>query len=223
MKLQLSSQWINARSEKGGALIYILIAIALMAALTGTFLKSDGQSSSTQNAFKIATELNSQARVIRSAIQDCILRYPQGDDVIAEANYNDPYPLDPDSADAQYSTYQVANKNVSELRCPGAAYEKLFGGTLSGFLPPAPGLMEDWTYFNGQATIDGVVHDGVYFQTRSDKSDPFVGEAMSKMDGLFSQCEVDYTIGDGSNGCENGFKCLRVWIIRGPNTTQTCN
>ena len=67
-------------SEKGGALIYILIAIALLAALTTTFIQPGGQSSRTQNAFKLASELTSQSRVIRSGIQDCILRYPQGDD-----------------------------------------------------------------------------------------------------------------------------------------------
>lgn len=212
----------NARPQRGGALIYVLIAIALLAALTGTFMSSGGQGARTQNAFKLATEMNSQARVVRSAIQDCILRYPAGDDAIAEANYNDPYPINPDSSDAVYAAYDVANRNVSELRCPGANYEKLFGGMMSGFLPPPPNLLEDWAYFNGQETILGKVHDGVYFQTQSNKSDPFIGEAMTKMDGLFSECEVDYTIGDGSNGCASGYQCLRVWIIRGTNTTPAC-
>ena len=212
----------NARSQRGGALIYILIAIALLAALTGTFMNSGGQGARKQNAFKLATEMNSQARVIRSAIQDCILRYPHGDDAIAETNYNDPYPLNPDSADAAYAAYDVTGRAVSELRCPGASYEKLFGGALSGFLPPPPNLLENWTYFNGQATILGNVHDGVYFQTQSAKSDPFIGEAMAKMDGLFSACEVDYTVGDNTNGCATGSQCLRVWVIRGANTTPAC-
>jgi hypothetical protein len=222
MKFNFTPCKLSARAQKGGALIYILIAVALLAALTGTFMNSGGQGARTQNAFKLATELNSQARVIRSAIQDCILRYPQGNDAISETGYNDPYPLNPDSTDTEYSAYAVANKNVDELRCPGANFEKLFGGTLASFLPPPPNLMEPWTYFNGQATIEGRVHDGVYFQTRSDKSDPFIGESMSKMDGLFSSCEVDYTVGDDTNGCEDGFQCLRVWVIRGTNTNQPC-
>ena len=100
----------KASSQKGGALLYILIAIALLAALTTTFIQPSGQSSRTQNTFKLATQLNSQARVIRSAIQDCILRYPEGDNAIAEANYIDPYPLNPASADPAYAAFDAIGK-----------------------------------------------------------------------------------------------------------------
>jgi len=205
---------LKASSQRGGALIYILIAIALLAALTGTFLNSGGQSTRTQSAFKLATELNSQSRVIRSGIQDCILRYPQGDDAITETGYIDPYPLNPDSNDSEYSSYKVADRYASEIRCPGAAYIKVFGESLSGFLPPQPGLLEPWVYFNGSETIEGQAFNGVFFQIESDKSDPFIGESMAKADTLYSACEVDYQIGDGTNGCSNGAQCLRFWIIR---------
>ncbi len=206
----------GASSEKGGALIYILIAIALLAALTTTFIQPGGQSSRTQNAFKLSSELNSQSRVIRSGIQDCILRYPGGDDAITETGYIDPYPLNPDSTDTQYSAHVTTNKNVSNVRCPGAAYEMIFGGSgaFTTFLPPAPSLMEDWQYFNGSATLYGMAFNGVFYEIKSDKSDPFIAESMQKIDGLLSSCEVDYTVGDGSNGCENGHQCLRFWIIR---------
>lgn len=219
----LSTSRKSASPQRGGALLYILMAIGLLAALTATFVNSDGQGARTQNAFKLATELNSQARVIRSGVQDCILRYPHGDDAIAEANYNDPYPLNPDSEDAQYTAHKVANRNVDEIRCPGAGYGRVFGEVLSGFLPPAPDLMEAWTYFNGEETVHGETLDGVFFQIRSNKSDPFIGEAMQKMDGLFSACELDYTIGDNTNGCADGYKCLRIWVIRGANTTLSCS
>lgn len=219
----LSTSCLCASSQRGGALLYILIAIGLLAALTATFVNSGGQGARTQNAFKLATELNSQARVIRSGIQDCILRYPQGDDAIAEAGYNDPYPLNPDSEDAQYTSYKVVDRNVEDIRCPGAGYGKLFGEVLAGFLPPAPDLMDVWTYFNGEETVSGETLDGVFFQIQSNKSDPFIGEAMQKMDGLFSACELDYTVGDDTNGCADGYKCLRVWVIRGANTTLTCS
>lgn len=211
---------VKAPSQRGGALIYILIAIALLAALTGTFMQSGGQSSRTQNAFKLASELTSQSRVIRSGIQDCILRYPEGDTAIAETGYVDPYPLNPDSSDPAYAAYDVTNKKVSEVRCPGAAYEKIFGGSglFTSYLPPAPTLLDDWTYFNGNATggsqIFGMDFNGVFYQIQSDKSDPFIAESMTKVDGLMSSCEVDYTIGDDTNGCEDGYQCLRFWIIR---------
>lgn len=212
---------IGASSQRGGALIYILIAIALLAALTGTFLNSGGQGTRTQNTFKLATELNSQSRVIRSGIQDCILRYPEGDDAIAEAGYIDPYPLRPSSTDPAYeddtnTAYTVANNNVSEIRCPGADYTKVFGESLSGFLPPTPSLMDPWVYHNiTTASYSGIPMEGVFFEIRSNKSDPFIAEAMAKVDTLYSACEVDYQAsGDGANGCVDGYQCLRFWIIR---------
>jgi hypothetical protein len=56
--------------------------------------------------------------------------------------------------------------------------------------------------------------NGVFYEIKSDKSDPFIAEAMQKVDGLLSACEVDYTVGDGTNGCESDHQCLRFWIIR---------
>jgi len=208
----------NAVSQRGAALMYILIAIALLAALTSTFLQSGGQSSRTQNTFKLGAELNSQARVIRSAIQDCILRFSTGDNAITETGYISPYPLNPDSSDTQYGAYDVTNKNIEELRCPGANYVRLFGGggQFTGFLPQKPDIMDPWTYFNGSATINGTAFDGVFYQIQSNKSDPFIGEAMAKIDGLVSACEVDYTDARAAqtDGCEDGYQCLRFWIIR---------
>jgi hypothetical protein len=81
--------------------------------------------------------------------------------------------------------------------------------------------MEPWTYFNGEAEIEGLDMDGVYYQITSTKSDPFIGEAMSKIDNNMAACEVDYIVGDDNNSCEGGLQCLRFWIIRGPNTDAT--
>lgn len=229
MNFHPKSQFAKAVLQKGGALIYVLIAVALMAALTGTLVGGGGsQSSRTQNAFKLANELSSQIRVVRSAIQDCVLRFPRGDGAdIAEANYNDPYPLNP--ASSEFSA-PSANNNVSALRCPGTSsasgnddYREIFSGSneFSGFLPRTPDLMDDWTYFNGDATVSGLRLDGVFIQISSTKSDPFIAEAMEKVDNLMASCEVDYLVGTGSNSCANNTQCLRYWIIRGPNTAAT--
>lgn len=228
MSKPLSNRFSKASLQKGGALIYILIAVALLAALTSTMVGGGGQSSRTQNAFRLGQELNSQSRLIRSAIQDCTLRFTQGDAVdISEANYNNPYPLNPSSSEF---TSPAANDNVAFLKCPGTSssagnddYTDLFGGSgeFSGYMPPKPDLMDDWTYFNGDETVEGVRLDGVYFQITSNKSDPQVGEAMERIDNLMSACEVDYLEGDGSNSCANDYKCLRYWVIRGPNTAAT--
>ena len=224
--MAITNQLNKASLQKGGALIYILIAIALLAALTSTFVGGGGQSSRTQNAFKLAQELNSQIRVIRSAIQDCVLRYPQGEDTIAESDYNDPYPLNPNSNDTAYTAFDTGNpgtRNVEDLRCPGSSFDQIFSGSgeFSSYLPSPPDLMDSWTYFNGQETVHGLTMDGVYIEIESKRSDPQIGEAMSKIDGLMAACEVDYIQGTGSNSCDNGSNCLRYWIIRGSNTAAT--
>ena len=226
MKISSLIHSIKASSEKGGALIYILIAIALLAALTSTFVGESGQSSRTQNAFQLAQQLNSQSRVIRSAIQDCVLRYAEGNNAIAEANYNDPYPLNPNSNDSEYSSYDTGDPGTSyveDLRCPGASFAQIFGGAgeFSGYLPTLPDLMEPWEYFNGDATVEGLRMDGVYFQTTSTKSDPFIAESMTKVDELMAACEVDYIVGDGTNSCPSDTQCLRYWIIRSAGTAAT--
>jgi len=231
---RLSSFSLGA-SQKGGALIYILIAIALLGALTTTFMGSGGQQARTQNTFKFATEINSQARVIRSAIQDCILRFPQGDSAdISETGYVTPYPLNPTSS--EFSSPSVTGDLVSLLQCPGTGaqnnsnvddHDPLFsgGGQFSTFLPTTPDLMEDWIYFNGHATggsqIFSMDFQGVFFEIRSDKSDPFIGESMQKIDESMAACEVDHQVGNGTNGCENNHQCLRYWIIRTGSTGPT--
>ena len=226
-RLSNSSIRHKAPSQNGGALIYILIAIALLAALTTTFIQPGGQSSRTQNANNLAMQMQSQGRIIRSAIQDCILRFSQGNSSIAEVGYNAPYPLNPDSAEF---TVAATSKNVSLLECPGTDstdvdnQTALFSGSgeFSSYLPGAPDFMDDWTYFNGNATggsqIFGLDFNGVFFQISSNKSDPHIGEAMTRIDNLHAACEVDYTVGDGTNGCENGYQCLRYWIIRTGST-----
>jgi type II secretory pathway pseudopilin PulG len=99
-------------TENGSALVYILIAIALLAALTVSFMQNSSQQTSSQNTFKSAAVIQGQADIIRSSIQECILMYPGGDDCInggsgtcnaAATAGTDPaalenYPINPDSS-----------------------------------------------------------------------------------------------------------------------------
>lgn len=208
--------------RSGGALVYIMIAIALLTALTMVFIQPGGQGASTQNAFRLATELNSQARVIRSAIQDCILRYPAGDDAIPSSTpgYHHPYPLRGDST--LFDT-PAPDAGVQYLKCPGTGsgtdvddQQNIFGGVLSSFLPPAPSVMSatGWVYQNGAGTQHGETYDGVYFRIYTNSTDPSVDEAFKKLDELFSSCEADYIVGDGTNGVPAGTKSFRIWVIR---------
>lgn len=230
------------QKEAGSALVYILIAIALLAALTATFMDSSSQQTSSQNTFNTATELNSQINFIRSAIQECVLTYPGGDAQIA-ASYdadeqkNNPYPIMPIAdyyTDASATNTGVSGgttSNVKDIRCPGNPGDDenhafVFLGTSGKFMPPAPDFFNDWQYYNG----DG----GIFFWTETTFSDAFLDTAMTKVAEQYNECEsdvIDATGGavdmasDAAPGtgnanlfdevqCDNGAKCLRIWLKR---------
>lgn len=212
---------MRLRSSRGSALIYILIAIALIAALTAMFMQPASQQTRSQNSFKLAAELNGQVQMVRAAIQDCILQYAEGDNgTSAISGYHANYPLE---ADDTYLATPASDKNVANIRCPGNNpgganandHVLMFGGNSGRFMPATPAMFTPWTYRNGtNMSIDGVTFTGVFFQINSNATDAFVGESMEKVDSQFTQCESDYVVGTGSNGCPSGNKCLRVWVKR---------
>jgi len=213
---------IPSSRRKGSALVYILIAIALLAALTVTFLDSSStQQARSQNSFRLSTDLDGQMTMIRSAIQDCILQYPTGEEGFTQAGYHTPFPLEPDDTHLT-APATSGTKYVKDIRCPGnpgdsANHAPIFGGSSGRFLPAKPDVMDDWVYRNGtNMSIDGDTITGVYFLIKSNKSDPYIGEAMQKVDQKYSQCEVDYIDSSSSatNGCPSGYKCLRAWVKR---------
>ncbi|MGB0719342.1 MAG: hypothetical protein ACPGRX_02655, partial [Bdellovibrionales bacterium] len=220
--MKISSYDSNKRaSETGSALIYILIAIALLAALTVSFMEPSSQQTTSQNTFKSTTSVIGQVDTIRSAIQECVLLYPQGDSTISETGYNKPYPLNPDSTHLPTSGgYRASDKELSNIRCPGDndgsadQHAAIFSGKSGKFLPPPPDLFEDWQYYNGP--------DGVFFWTETSKSDAFIASAMAKLDEKYGDCESD--IIDASSGaedldnagtveCTSGSLCFRYWMI----------
>ncbi len=214
----------NKYKQRGSALIYILIAIALLAILTATFMDSSSQQTTSQNTFNTVTDLNSQVNFVRSAIQECVLSYPEGA-ADAAGTSNIPYPINPSSAG--YFTAPAtpaANDNVSNVKCPGnpqgnvKLHATIFGGSSGKFLPPKPNLFNDWSYYNGT--------DGVFFYTGSDKSDAYLSAALSKLDDQFGECEADIvdnsagvsaldiaTEGASGPNCPANTTCFRVWMI----------
>lgn len=204
--------------QAGSALIYILIAIALLAALTVSFMRPSSQQSSSQNVVTTLSDLKAQADFIRTAIQECILIYPGGDQSTpGKVLGNHPYPVNPSST---YLTDQASSDAVRHVRCPGnpgtsTDHSAIFGVKTGKALPPPPNLFEDWHYYNGK--------DGVFYYTRTAKSDAFLKTALERLDEEFSECEADIidasaaavamTSVSGGITCPNKNLCFRVWMI----------
>lgn len=218
------------KHQKGSALVYILVAVALLAALTATFMDSSGQQTSSRRSAEIVGELKTQIEFIRSAIQECVLSYPNGDvnmpaspggDYIPPATRA--YPLGP------YNTYLVnptsASSLVKNIRCPGNPgdsnnHAKIFdnGGK---FLPPVPAPFNGWHYYSRT--------DGVFMWIQTTASDAFVASALQKLDANYSKCETHYL--DATSGvihitynnnpsftCSAGNKCFLVHLVTTSST-----
>ncbi len=212
--------------ERGSALIYILIAIALLAALTVAFMEPSSQQGTSQNTFKTVSEISSQVEFIRSAVQECVLSFPAGDDSIsdtaAEPDANEAYPINPNSAHfASATPGQSGNRNVSGLRCPGNPgnndenHVPIFTGASGKFMPPPPALFGHWQWYNNA--------DGVFFWIATDKSDAYLATALEKLDAEYDECEVDVidataadvpmASDDADVECPQGSLCFRVHMI----------
>lgn len=163
-----------------------------------------------------------------------MLNYQDGDQSDSSnlpVGINKPYPLTPTdnyftltSGMGAASTTHPDNK-LKYIGCPGNPgtskdHAFIFGGVSSKFLPPIHGLFEDWEYYNGP--------DGVFFYTRTDKTDAFLQTALQKLDDEFSECEadiIDASAGDvelisaasGDPICPDGSTCFRVWVIANPS------
>ena len=228
---------LSRLSEKGSALVYILIAIALLAVLTITFMEPSSQQTSSQNTFKTAAGVEGQIEQIRSAIQECVLAYPKGDSNIITSGGapTDPdarknYPINPNSAYyASATPGQSGDRKVKSLRCPGnnpggvnqANHALIFAGADGKYLPPPPDLFDDWQYYNGT--------DGVFFWIQTSKTDPFLLAALKKLDTKYAKCEADVVDSNvspsgakdldsaGTVQCPAGDVCFRLRMVTNPS------
>ncbi len=214
---------VKGQDERGSALVYILIAIALLAALTVSFMNPSSNQTTSQNTFKTVSEVQSQVDFVRSAIQECVLTYPGGDAGVIAFVSSHNYPIRPSDGyfDAQCGAGESAASDVmSGIRCPGnpgdnPCHTDIFGGNTGKFLPPAPALFNGWKYYNGD--------DGVFLWVDTARTDAFIDTVMDKLDSGFSLCEADImrpTAGDfqmtsdlgAGMVCPDDSKCFRVWM-----------
>lgn len=226
MNIEAFSQPDRYKRQRGGALVYIFLAVAMMGILTMTMMEPSG-SNRPQMAYKLANELDAQIRFIRAAVEECVQMYPAGDPTIVNGtggiddDYLAPYPVAPDSTHFTGSTLGPAADNAAEhLRCPGNPgvdhnHEPLFGGASGRFFPkPAHPSLDTWYYLNSSDTIVGEVSEGVYLQFGTSSSEAFILDAFQMLEDRYNDCEFDYKIGTGTNGCASGRHCIRYWFHR---------
>jgi hypothetical protein len=215
----------NSSFQKGSALIYILIGIALIGTLTATMLNGSNQSAASQKSFQLAHKLEADIKFIEAAIQECIINYPDGDPTvnsgpITDAGYIAPYPLHTDSDHFIGSTLgKTTISLVSKIRCPGDPgldnnHAPIFDPAKGMFFPKPASNMGDWGYFNMAGLVQGENVDGVYIQIPTAKSDMYIRDAMMKLENKYPDCKLDYIVGDGTNGCVNDRYCIRYWLVR---------
>lgn len=196
-------------SESGSVLFYIFLAVGLLAALTFAFVGNDRESVTTQSAGRLTEDLYSQIHLIKSAVLECAMEFPNGggdmdgDGTIDSAdNPNNPYPVNPSFADNPYGP--AANDNVRNLTCTGAssaAEAAMFSGanTKGRSLPQPPGGFGEWLYINDAA--------GVRIRITGPNEAATV-QALTRLDQRFASCQIDANYG----GC--GATCLTAWILR---------
>ncbi|MBL4804314.1 MAG: hypothetical protein JKY71_05560 [Alphaproteobacteria bacterium] len=222
-------------AEAGRALVYILIAIALMAALAVSFIEpSSQQTSSSRDTFKVTTAIQSQVDSIRSAMQECVLLFPDGDVTIntgtegTDPGANIRFPINPDSDHyASATPGKSGDRLVRNMRCPGdspgtpneADHSLVFTGQNGKALGPAPDLFEDWQIYNGT--------DGVFYWTETSDSDESLVGALQKLDEKYPECEADIidategaqaldSASPASVSCPEGTTCFRIWVVQEP-------
>jgi hypothetical protein len=243
---------VDKSSQRGSALVYILIAIALLAALTVSFMEPSGQQTQSQNTFKLTSELESQIEFIRTNVQECVVLHSGGDSGIdhtlagTDPGANRAFPIDPRSA--RLTTPSTATSAlVRELGCPGnpgddpvpcvadptvspcpqdptAVHEPIFSGSSGKFMPPPPALFGEWQWYNGV--------DGVFFWIASNKTDAYITTALDKLNEQFGACEADVVTAGGTavaldNAgdvlCPANSTCFRLWMITHTTTSPDPN
>ena len=205
--------------EAGNVLLYVLIAVALLAALTFAFARGNRDNLSQQKGVSMAEDLFVQANMIRAAVQQCVLEYPKGGGDIAPAgapdgvidasdNPNNPYPLAPSDALNPFAPAGIAaaaDDRAKYLTCVGAsaAEARMFEGSSNQgrFLPPIPAGFSEWVYKN-----DGT---GVYIQTAG-SNDGAAKKALDLLERKFDSCQVSRAGGCGLSQPN----CFTIFIVK---------
>lgn len=205
------------KSQRGNVLLYILLAVGLLAALTYSYVQDSRENYSSQQSIHLAEQLFSQINMIKSAVIQCTLEYPMGggdtdnDGSIGTTdNPNNPYPLNPSSAlnasrkigawpGVSDPIAAAANDYVRNLTCVGApaaaAYIFQGSGNQGRFLPPPPPGFTEWSYTNDST--------GVFITITASATDAAAQSALTRIQSKFTSSQASVT---GTT--------LKAWIMK---------
>lgn len=207
----LSGVFSGRARQSGSVLVYVFVAIGLLAALTYSFTKDSRSGVAAHTANRVAQELYVQANLIRSAILECTLSYPGGGgdldgdaDIDADDNPNTPYPLQPDNALVPDPPGPVAGNAVHDVVClkSSTETENIFQGVNNRgrFLPLPPAGFGAWTY-TSHAT------DGVYVEIETTGvASATEAQALDRLVNKFAACQASVSCGATCT--------FRVWVDR---------
>lgn len=221
----------DTRRQRGNALMYVFLAVALLGALSYAMVKDSGESQSVGSSVRFSEELAAQINMIKAAVTQCALEYPGGggdmsnDGVVDDDdNPNNPYPIKPSlalilrapagcttTANAAGCLSAAGDDYVRHLACVGApiGQTNMFEGANNQgrFLPPPPGGFSEWTYVNDTSGSPAPHGKGVYIQITA--PDNATGaQTLTRLLAKFAtdQADIDY------DSC--GARCFTAWIVR---------
>lgn len=232
---------IKSNPQRGSVMIYILVAVGLLAGVTATMMTGSSNQTNNNKGSGITADLKSQLNVIVAAVQECTMTYPNQDgDLTATQQKNAPYPINPkDPYLDDPAAEVVATDEVSYIRCPGnpgtgasgfESQKRIFSGESGKFLPEPPPGFSPWVYYNGV--------NGVYVMTAALNATVETKKAILAVDIGYNPCQTDVTDlrgtgssadlstdivpGDsGEKSCPGGAICFRHWFVQKASAVET--
>lgn len=112
-------------SEAGNVIIYIFAAMGIFGFLTFIMTNGTKESVAAADVQKMTSLVKTDLETIHSAIQECVLMYPDPVDVNADGNINAtdnpsaPYPLYPPNGSNTTMWWGTPSQNIKTIVCPG--------------------------------------------------------------------------------------------------------